>query len=283
MPKEACYWFLLLGERKMLPLPCGVAVSSNANANGSHDTVGNGVLCISRWASSGGAVRCLGNYCCIFLSSLQKPIQQQSPPKPTIRRLVDVYTADVSRKIFKKPPGGKSSGVLVVEDLQAGDGGGSILGFCGAIDNLEATSSATAATTTARAVTTYISLRAGQEEEIDELTASLLARALRGWLGREAGGDAGWHEEEEELAQGGGEMVDWVDTKGRVICALPRPVVHSRNVLHRGAGVMIRNDKARRRRSQIYTYLQNLRLCTFRCRVDKQHTHTRSRMQSTPG
>ncbi|CAM9316780.1 unnamed protein product [Pylaiella littoralis] len=38
-------------------------------------------------------------------------------------------------------------------------------------------------------------------------------------------------------------MVDWVDTKGRVICALPRPMVHSHNVLHRGAGVMIRNGQ----------------------------------------
>ena len=131
--------------------------------------------------------------------------------------------------------------MLVVEDLQA-DGGGIVVGFCGAIGSLEA-ASATAVATARALGSTYISLREGQE--IDELAAGLLARALRGWLGREAEGDAGW--QEEELARGGGEMVDWVDTKGRVICALPRPVVHSRNVLHRGAGVMIRNGKARRR------------------------------------
>lgn len=129
--------------------------------------------------------------------------------------------------------------MLVVEDLQA-DSDGGILGFCGAIKSPKAASSATTAAT--RGLSTYISLREGRE--IDELTASLLARALHGWLGQEgAGGDAGW--QAEELAQGEGEMVDWVDTKGSVICALPRPVVHSRNVLHRGAGVMIRNDKAR--------------------------------------
>lgn len=133
--------------------------------------------------------------------------------------------------------------MLVVEDLEAdGGGGGGVVGFCEAIDSPKVT---TTTTTTGRARSTYISLREGRE--IDELTESLLFRALRGWLGQEeaaGGGSAEW--QEDKLAQEEGEMVDWVDTKGRVVCALPRPVVHSRNVLHRGAGVMIRNDEARR-------------------------------------
>lgn len=162
-----------------------------------------------------------------------------------------------------KPPGGEeSSGVLVVEDLEA-DGDGVVVGICGAFESPEGTSAATT-----QALSTYISVRDGRE--IDELTEILLARALRGWLGKEAGGGAsGVVQEEEQLALDGGEVVDWVDTEGRVICALPRPVVHSRNVLHRGAGVMIRNDKARRR--CFYTCCVD----TVRCRVGKQYlAHT---------
>lgn len=66
--------------------------------------------------------------------------------------------------------------------------------------------------------------------------------------GEGAGEEEGQGEEVQEE-----EMVDWVDTKGRVICALPRAVVHSNNVLHRGAGVMIRNDKVGGR--AVYQYL----------------------------
>lgn len=124
--------------------------------------------------------------------------------------------------------------MLVVEDLQADDVG--ILGFCGAVESPQA-----ATTASSGGLSTYISLREGRE--IDELTAILLARALLGWLGKEPRDDhAGWPEGDKLLRQEG-EMVDWVDTRGRVICALPRPVVHTRNVLHRGAGVMIRNDQ----------------------------------------
>lgn len=95
---------------------------------------------------------------------------------------------------------------------------------------------------------------------MDRVTAGLLVRALRGWLGGPEAAAApvavrkwsrsqsqGWLRVEGTREDGGeadgGEMVDWVDTRGRVICALSRNVVHAMNVLHRGAGVMIRNEK----------------------------------------
>lgn len=138
---------------------------------------------------------------------------------------------------------GADNRVLIVEDLEAD---GDILGFFGALDS---------PTATGPTLDTYICVRTGRE--VDRPTTSLLTRALHGWLSGPAaaaaatrrdrlGALAGAEEagrpanEEEE-----GELVDWVDTRGRVICALPRPVVHSNNVLHRGAGVMIRDAKAR--------------------------------------
>ncbi len=130
---------------------------------------------------------------------------------------------------------------MVEEDLQAsaGDSGSDgVLAFVGTIDSL----APTAATNPANAA--YVSVREGQE--MDEPTAGLLVRALHGWSGRLGGaGRQAEGEGEEEGRGGGGEVVDWVDTRGRVICALPRGVVHSQNVLHRGAGVMIRNDEVR--------------------------------------
>lgn len=54
-------------------------------------------------------------------------------------------------------------------------------------------------------------------------------------------GELGGHGQD----QGTEEVVDWVDTKGRVICALPRTIVHEKNILHRGAGVMIRDREVR--------------------------------------
>ncbi|CAN0143376.1 unnamed protein product [Ectocarpus sp. 4 AP-2014] len=139
--------------------------------------------------------------------------------------------------------------VLIVEDLEA-DGG--IIGFFGALDS---------PTATGPTLDTYISVRAGRE--VDRPTTSLLTRALHGWLsgpvaaaaatrrnrlGALAGAGRPTNEEEE------GELVDWVDTRGRVICALPRPVVHSNNVLHRGAGVMIRDAKARTAYGEVYCH-----------------------------
>lgn len=169
--------------------------------------------------------------------------------------------------------------VLVIEDLQ--ENGGGYLGFCGALEPQGATTTTTAAATAAATTTTtallpdaYVCAQKGRD--IDASTARLLLRALHGWLGgpeaartsarqvevaaarrRKLGGTGGsggggvlqgariedngdCHDEKETEE---GEMVDWVDTQGRVICALPRPTVHANNVLHRGAGVMIRNEK----------------------------------------
>lgn len=162
----------------------------------------------------------------------------------------------------------EGNSVLVLEDLKAGGG---LVGFCGAVG--PQLGSPTAATTTSKS-TLDARIFVRQDCEIDSSTTSLLVRSLHGWLAgpaaaaaaakqitaraamtrsRRAGlaagaGGAGRREEMEEQEGGGAgdEMVDWVDTKGRVICALPRPMVHSNNVLHRGAGVMIRNSKARR-------------------------------------
>ncbi|CAB1107606.1 unnamed protein product [Ectocarpus sp. CCAP 1310/34] len=138
---------------------------------------------------------------------------------------------------------GVDNRVLVVEDLEAD---GDILGFFGALDS---------PTATGPTLDTYICVRTGRE--VDRPTTRLLTRALHGWLsgpaaaaaatGRDwlgglAGAEAAGRPANEEEE---GELVDWVDTRGRVICALPRPVVHSNNVLHRGAGVMVRDAKAR--------------------------------------
>ncbi|CAM9772392.1 unnamed protein product [Ectocarpus sp. 6 AP-2014] len=147
---------------------------------------------------------------------------------------------------------GADNRVLIVEDLEAD---GDILGFFGALDS---------PTATGPTLDTYICVRTGRE--VDRPMTRLLTRALHGWLSGPAaaaaatrrdrlGALAGAKEagrpanEEEE-----GELVDWVDTRGRVICALPRPVVHSNNVLHRGAGVMIRDAKARTARGEVYCH-----------------------------
>ncbi len=149
--------------------------------------------------------------------------------------------------------GGSCSNVLVVEEEPhvsaaaagrgggggGGDGGGGsdgVLAFVGTIDSL----TPTAATTPANAA--YVSVREGQE--MDKPTAGLLVRALHGWsglLGRAGRQSEGRGREMRRV----GVVVDWVDKRGRIICALARGVVHSHNVLHRGAGVMIRNDEVR--------------------------------------
>ncbi|CAM9888884.1 unnamed protein product [Ectocarpus fasciculatus] len=170
---------------------------------------------------------------------------QQEGKEERARHAAVVAAAAVNGKTYiNKECDGVDNRVLIVEDLEAD---GSILGFFGALDS---------PTATGPTLDTYISVRAGCE--VDRPMTSLLTRALHGWLSgpaaaaaatrrdrlgalagaEEAGQPA--NEEEEE-----GELVDWVDTRGRVICALPRPVVHSNNVLHRGAGVMIRDAKAR--------------------------------------
>lgn len=173
--------------------------------------------------------------------------------------------------------------ILVVEELDEA-GGYRYVGFCGAIEPQETThnhadftASKTANGGMARLLDAYVC--AQKDCELDSPTAALLVRALHGWLEgpdaaagvaksaaveadrherqqRRQKGDAGGLQEVEEMdpetgpcvekeEEGVGEMVDWVDTEGRVVCALPRSVVHAHNVLHRGAGVMIRNDKVR--------------------------------------
>lgn len=153
--------------------------------------------------------------------------------------------------------------ILVVEDLTPGGG---YVGFCGVVTPGD-TSSA------------YICVRGGRE--IASSVAKLLVRALRAWisgleaaakpvgepLDREANlrsvsptgeqAKGGSSEVAEELSPAGGlsttekEMVDWVDTEGRVFFALPRTVVHDNNILHRGASVMIRNSKVRVKRTGV--------------------------------
>jgi isopentenyldiphosphate isomerase len=39
------------------------------------------------------------------------------------------------------------------------------------------------------------------------------------------------------------EMVDWVDTASTVLCSLDRATVHTHNILHRGAGILVHNSK----------------------------------------
>lgn len=75
--------------------------------------------------------------------------------------------------------------------------------------------------------------------------AVLLVKALHGWLlGPEAAGAVASGEDAGGVGRvGEEEIVDWVDTEGRIICSLPRAVVHEDNILHRGAGVMIRNQQ----------------------------------------
>ena len=144
--------------------------------------------------------------------------------------------------------------VLVVKDLHAeGDGAntGGLVGFCEAFEPQGEGSTAADAITTLDA---RVFSRKGKE--LDRSTAGLLVWALRGWLGGpeaaaisaartamlswpRSRGQRGVKEEEQEE----GEMVDWVDTRGRVICTLPRTTVHAFNVLHRGAGVMVRIEK----------------------------------------
>lgn len=147
--------------------------------------------------------------------------------------------------------------MLVVEDLHRdndGDGSYGYVGFCGAVGPQAAAN----ATAIIMSTDVYVCGREGRE--VDRVTAGLLVRALRGWIGGPEAAAApvavrkwsrsesrGWlHVEgtkEEGGEKDGGEMVDWVDTRGKVISALSRNVVHARNVLHRGAGVMIRNKK----------------------------------------
>lgn len=147
--------------------------------------------------------------------------------------------------------------MLVVEDLHGdndGDGSNGYVGFCGAVGPQGATNA------TAVIMSTDVYVCAPEGREIDRVTAGMLVRALRGWIGGPEAAVApaavrkwsrsisrGWlhvegttEEGEEKVRE---EMVDWVDTRGKVICALSRNMVHARNVLHRGAGVMIRNEK----------------------------------------
>jgi isopentenyldiphosphate isomerase len=39
-----------------------------------------------------------------------------------------------------------------------------------------------------------------------------------------------------------GEIIDWYDDEGKVVCPLPRRFVHSHNLLHRGIGVLLRRQ-----------------------------------------
>ncbi|CAM9399537.1 unnamed protein product, partial [Choristocarpus tenellus] len=110
--------------------------------------------------------------------------------------------------------------ILVVEDVK---GDASYVGFCGAIPqggNLNA----------------YVCTQ--KEREIDSKVADLLVRALRGWI-------LGSSVVQEDYcdANPGEELVDWISTDGHIICTLPRAMVHTHNILHRGAGILVQNDQ----------------------------------------
>lgn len=160
---------------------------------------------------------------------------------------------------------GENESILVVEDIAPGGG---YVAFCGAVIPQDTTDDK--ADHHHSPPDAYVYAQLGRND-ICPAVADLLVSALHGWLSgpravgvaaSEArkrrdvdesfvvqGGGAGimQREQEEEGAGGGGgeqeEMVDWVDTEGRVICPLPRAVVHANNILHRGAGVMVRNKK----------------------------------------
>jgi isopentenyldiphosphate isomerase len=66
-------------------------------------------------------------------------------------------------------------------------------------------------------------------------TASLLKHMLQSVASPEASSEQ--HSSSEI------EIVDWVDTAGTVLCSLDRATVHTHNILHRGAGMLVRNGK----------------------------------------
>jgi isopentenyldiphosphate isomerase len=65
-------------------------------------------------------------------------------------------------------------------------------------------------------------------------TASLLKRMLQSVASPE---ESGVQHSSSDV-----EMVDWVDTAGAVLCSLDRATVHTHNILHRGAGMLVRNS-----------------------------------------
>ncbi len=54
--------------------------------------------------------------------------------------------------------------------------------------------------------------------------------------------------EEEE-----GEIIDWYDDKGNIICPLPREFVHYHNLLHRGVGIVLR-----RKPNEVYMHKRSI-------------------------
>ncbi|CAN0043267.1 unnamed protein product [Discosporangium mesarthrocarpum] len=78
--------------------------------------------------------------------------------------------------------------------------------------------------------------------EIDAASADLLVRALHGWIMGPSAPNEGSRTGDGQSGQGV-EMVDWVSTDGDVVCSIPRHLVHAHNVLHRGVGILVTNDK----------------------------------------
>ena len=76
------------------------------------------------------------------------------------------------------------------------------------------------------------------EPEVCALILQTLAPAAPAAASEESGGGGGG---------GGGEMVSWVDSRGRSLLpagspGLPRLLVHRLNILHKGAGILVRED-----------------------------------------